>query len=35
MLMKNSTYLSTENASAGFADQSVSTSLKPDARKRY
>src|ERR1700724_1908085 len=35
MLMKNSTYASTVNAIAGFADRAVSTSLKPDARKLY
>jgi hypothetical protein len=32
LLMKNSTSAFTENAIAGFSDQAVSTSLKPDAR---
>ena len=35
MLMKSSTSPSTVNAIAGFADRTVSTSLKPDARKLY
>jgi 2-methylcitrate dehydratase len=35
MLTKNSTSPSTVNAIAGFADRTVSTSLKPDARKLY
>src|SRR5258708_9539670 len=35
MLTKNSTSPSTVNAIAGFADRTVPTSLKPDARKLY